>query len=252
MSIVAIYLLLMVQSASAEQVVRIAIGEWQPYLSENAPHYGFASHIITESFALQDITVDHGFLPWKRAYQLSQRGEKWDGTGVWLHNEERANDFFYSEPVIPTTVSFFHLKNNDFDWSAISNLSDEKIGVTLGYSYGPKFDAAVEDGTIKAEQSRTDTINLRKLLKGRIDVLPGEQMSIYSLINELFPPEIAEQFTHHSVPIHEDSQHLLLSKSNPENEQLIEIFNTGLLELKEGGLYDKIISDGLAGEYNSQ
>ena len=153
-----------IHSASADETVRIAIGEWQPYLSERAPHYGFASHIVTESFLLQGIHVEYGFFPWKRAYLLSKQGVSWDGTAVWLHSEERATFFHYTDPVVPTTVAFFHLRDVDFDWTSIEDLGDVKIGVTLSYSYGPEFDLAVEQEKIETENSRTDELNLQKIL----------------------------------------------------------------------------------------
>lgn len=251
-AVILILLVCGINIANAEQTVRIAIGEWQPYLSEHAPHYGFATHIVTESFSLQGIDVEYGFFPWKRSYMLSKQGQPWIGTGVWLHSEDRAEFFYYSDPVVPTNVAFFHLKDVGFDWSAIEDLSDLKIGVTLGYSYGPDFDTAVKKGNITTEESRTDELNLQKILKGRIDVFPGEVMVIHSLIREKFSPEIAAQFTHHSKSLHENSQHLLLSKSNPESQQLVEIFNDGLKQLKKSGRYDKIIADGLTGKYASQ
>lgn len=251
-SIILVVFMCWINGAIAEETVRIAIGEWQPYLSERAPHYGFATHIVTESFLLQGIEVEYGFFPWKRSYMLSKQGQPWNGTGVWLHSEERAAFFYYTDPVVPTTVAFFHLKELGFDWSSIEDLGDVKIGVTLGYSYGPEFDMAVKKGEVSLEESRTDALNLQKILKGRIDVFPGEVMVMYSLIRELFSPEDAAQFTHHSKALHKNSQHLLLSKSNPESEQLVELFNAGLKELKKSGRYDKIIADGLAGKYASQ
>ena len=240
------------QGATAQETIRIAIGEWQPILSEQAPHYGFAAHVITEAFALQDIQVEYGFYPWKRAYMKSKQGASWDGTAVWLYNEERAKDFYYSNPVVPTTVSFFHLVDVDFDWESIEDLKNTKIGVTSGYSYGPDLDSAVRSGAVEAEESRTDTLNLQKLLKGRIEAFPGEVTVMYSLIRELFSPETAARFTHHSKAILNQPQHLLISKSDPENERWIRQFNTGLQRLKENGRYDKILEDSVSGKYSSQ
>ncbi len=50
----------------AAETIRLTNGEWQPYLSKDAPHHGFASHIVTEAFALVGVEVEYGFFPWKR------------------------------------------------------------------------------------------------------------------------------------------------------------------------------------------
>ena len=40
--------------AQTLKTIRLTNGEWQPYLSKDVPHYGFASHIVTEAFALAE------------------------------------------------------------------------------------------------------------------------------------------------------------------------------------------------------
>ncbi|MCP4162741.1 MAG: hypothetical protein GY760_21990 [Deltaproteobacteria bacterium] len=39
-------------NTSAEETIRIAVGEWPPYYSESLKHYGPALHVVTEAFAL--------------------------------------------------------------------------------------------------------------------------------------------------------------------------------------------------------
>ena len=37
--------------AESAKTIRLTNGEWQPYLSKDVPHHGFASHVVTEAFA---------------------------------------------------------------------------------------------------------------------------------------------------------------------------------------------------------
>ncbi len=48
-------------SAQTQETIRLTNGEYQPTLSENVPHYGFATHIVTEAFALVGFDVEYGF-----------------------------------------------------------------------------------------------------------------------------------------------------------------------------------------------
>lgn len=57
-----------------KDTIRITNGEWPPYLSKKLPHYGFASHLITEAFATVNVEVEYGFFPWKRAFRNAQEG----------------------------------------------------------------------------------------------------------------------------------------------------------------------------------
>jgi polar amino acid transport system substrate-binding protein len=168
---------------------------------------------------------------------------------VWLESDERREVFFYSDAVVQNWTGFFHLKDSGFDWDSYEDLTDVKIGATLGYNYGKEFGAAEAAGIIKTRRVSSDETNLKKLLKGRIDVFPGEVMVTYAQIWDTFSPEDAALFTHHPKAIHESSMHLLLSKKVAESEAMRDLFNDGLRQLKASGRYDQIIADGLAGKY---
>lgn len=235
-------------SAQASKTIRLTNGEWQPYLSEDAPHLGFASHVVTEAFALVGVKVEYGFFPWARAYKLAADGT-WDGTAVWLDSEERREHFHYSDAVVPSKVAFFHLKDSGFDWKSFEDLRDVKVGGTLKYAYGDEFDAAEKAGIIKTDRAQNDQLGLKKLLKGRIEVFPGEIMVTYAQIRDSLSKDEIAMITHHAKHIHEQSQYLLLSKKVPGNEKLRDLFNEGLKKLKASGKYDQIIADALAGKY---
>ncbi len=238
-------------SAQTSETIRLTNGEWQPYLSKEVPHYGFTSHVVTEAFALVGVEVEYGFFPWKRSMKLAREG-MWDGSAVWLDSEERRKDFFYSDAVVPSTFGLFHLKSFKFDWDTFEDLSNVKIGGTLEYSYGKEFEEAEAAGIIKTNRAPDDETGLRKLLKGRIEVFPGEVMVTYAQIRDSFPDEQAALFTHHKKPINVQPLYLLFSKKVPGNEQMRDRFNEGLSQLKESGKYDQIIADALAGKYAKQ
>jgi polar amino acid transport system substrate-binding protein len=57
--------------AQTRDTIRLTNGDWQPFMSENGPHHGIASHVITEGFARAGVEVEYGFSPWKRAKKLT-------------------------------------------------------------------------------------------------------------------------------------------------------------------------------------
>ena len=238
-----------VAAAQTSKTIRLANGEWQPYLSKDAPHHGFASHVVTEAFAQVGVEVEYGFFPWARSYKLAKDG-RWDGTLVWFDSEDRRKDFLFSDPVVLSTLAFFHLKNTKFDWDTYDDLRDVRVGATLAYFNGTEFEEAEAAGIFKVNRAPNDETGLKKLLKGRIDVFAGNITVTYAQIRDTFPKEQAAQFTHHDKPIWINSQHLLLSKKVPTSEQMLARFNEGLKLLKESGKYDQIIADALAGKYD--
>ncbi len=230
--------------AQTQDTIRLTTGKWQPYTSKNAPHYGFASHIVTEAFALAGVEVEYGFFPWKRAMKLARAG-KWDGSIIWYETEQRRADFFYSDPIAPTRNSFFHLKSYQFDWNGFEDLKDVRVGGTSEYSYGTAFDAAEKAGIFRTHRAISDEVGLTNLLKGRVDVFPGELLVTYEQIRGTFSEEDAALFTHHPKHIGREPLYLLLSKKVSGNERMRDLFNEGLQRLKESGKFDQIIADGL-------
>ena len=237
-------------SAQTTKTVRLTNGEWQPYLSKDAPHHGFASHIVTEAFALAGVKVEYGFFPWARAYKLAKDGV-WHGSTVWLDSEERREHFYYSDAVVPSKTAFFYIVDSGFDWSTYEDLKNVAIGGTLEYAYGEEFDAAEKAGIIKTDRAQTDDLGLKKLLKGRIRAFPGELMVTYALIRNSLSPKKAATLVHHPKLINEQPQYLLMSKKFAEGEAIRDQFNEGLKQLKASGRYAQIIADALAGKYAS-
>ncbi len=232
----------------AAEKVRLASGEYLPYLSENLKHYGFGSHIVTDAFAAAGIEVEYGFFPWKRSLKLAKKGV-WDGTILWVYTEEREKYFYYSDPVISGRKVFFHLKSTPFDWNTIDDLKGYRIAVSLGYSYGKLFDEAVKSGKINVWAKPTDKENFQRIIEGKSQIFPMNlEAGIYT-IKKIFSSSIARQITYHPRTLDSYSYHLLLPKKKPGSEQMIKQFNKGLKILIEDGRFDQYYKDALDGKY---
>ncbi|HYD78546.1 MAG TPA: transporter substrate-binding domain-containing protein [Paucimonas sp.] len=243
LSIVAAALLLAVPlAAHAQSVVRLTNGEWPPYHSEEAPHYGVASHIVAEAFRLQGIGVLYGFFPWRRALDLARIGE-WDGAATWLKSADRERDFYFSEPVLDSQYVFFHLKDAPFAWSSIGDLAKYRLGITNEYFYGHEFMDALKNGQLQAEGVPSDEQNFRKLLAGRIDAFPIDKRVAIALLKKHFSAPEIHRLAYDARPLYSEPLHLLLSKKNPANRKLIEEFNKGLKKLKANGQYEAYLRE---------
>lgn len=231
--------------------ITLASGEWSPYVSENLEHEGVVSRIVREAFALKGVEVEFVYLPWKRSMEEAKIG-KWHGTLPWLKNEEREEDFYFTEPIAYENVLFFYKEDSGFDWETISDLEGYKIGGTVGYFYGDEFDNAEKDGRITIERATEDEMNFQKLAAGRVDIVICEIDVGYELIDKVFPPEEAEKIVHHPRSISANPLYLLLSKNVEGNEELIEPFNRGLKRLDESGKLDQYWEESRRGDYKKK
>ncbi len=211
---IAVFLFLLAASpAGAKDTVKITIGEWPPYLSQDLKYYGVVARIVSEAFALEDITVEYGFFPWKRALQLAKKNTQgWDGSAIWSISEERKTFFIFSDPVMEKINVFFHLKSTQFDWESIEDLKGLIIGATLGYNYGKVFQKAEEEGLIRTERIATDELSFRKLIRGRIPLFICNFTTGYGILNKLYDQDTVALFTNHPKPVAESYNSLILSK----------------------------------------
>ena len=237
-------------NSQAQTVVTISSGEYPPWTGAALKQGGFVNHVISEAFSRQGYQVKFSYFPWKRAFENARKGQV-SATSYWYKSAERARDFYYSEPVSSEKLVFFHLKVNAIpDWKSLDDLKDYQIGVTRGYTYTDEFWQAANSKRINVQIVSSDLQNLRKLVKGRIDLFPTTLFTGYSLISNEFAPSLGPLFTFHPKVIAETQGHLLFSKKNPEAEKLVAAFNRGLAKIKEEGLYRKLFDDLLTGKYS--
>ena len=238
-----------VQTLPAAEALRLASGEWPPYFSADFAHFGVGSRIVTESFALEGISVTYGFFPWKRALELAAAGA-WDGTLGWELSPERERLFCASDRVWTAPWVLFHRASMPLDWTRFEDLRRLRIGGTLGYLYSPELFAAEQAGLIRVERTGSDALNFRKLASGRLDVFP-QLIDIGELqLRRLFDARAAARITYHPKPLGLHSDHLLLSRKRPESAALIQVFNRGLARLKSSGAYDRYFEESRAGVYD--
>ncbi|MDM8516805.1 transporter substrate-binding domain-containing protein [Desulfobacterales bacterium HSG16] len=239
-----------VHSSHAGETIRLTNGEWPPYMSETLQYGGTASRIVTEAFALEGVTVQYGWFPWKRGFIYAQKG-KWDGSIGWKKTEDRKKFFHFSKPLFEGKTVFFHLKSFDFDWNTIDDLKIFRIGGTLGYGgYGEAFAQAEKDKLINVERIPRDEQNFRKLLFKRIMLFPLDLNVGYAILNQHFAPDEIEKITYHSKPLVSNLYHLILSKKVERNGRMMELFSEGLKQLKASGKYDQFLEESKSGDYS--
>lgn len=235
-------------TANERDALVLTTGGWPPFLAEDQQHNGFIAHLISDIFAEHDITVEYRFMPWARAYQEAATGEA-AGTAVWMHKEDRLEDFLYSEPVLEETFVFFHHVDMDFDWAEFEDLRGLLMGGIYGYSYGTEFDSAHEDHVFSVDWVSEERLNLLKLLRERIDLYPQEVNVGMAGIQADLSEEEADLITYHPHPLHSDYSYLLISRTHPDAEELVARFNETLEEYRADGRYEAYFEAFSEGEY---
>ncbi len=246
--IIILFIMLLPIKIGGQETIRIAVGEWSPYISEDLEHFGVVCRIMTEAFSSQGYKVEYGFFPWKRSLEYVKTGE-WDATGAWAFSEDREPYFLFSDPILEVTQVLFHLKSTHLDWDSIEDLADLKIGATIGYDYGELFETAEKEGIITVRRNVSDESSFRLLLRGGIHAFACNSITGKAILKKNFTEEQVALVVIHPKPLDIKLNRLLFSKVLPNSELLLEKFNAGLMELRRSGKYDLYFQESIEGKY---
>lgn len=233
---------------SENKTITVSTGEWPPFLSENLKHHGVAARIIEESFASQNIHVQYGWFPWKRAYHNVRVGS-WDASAIWAVTPQRSTEVLFSDPVIQNHTVLFFRKNNVIDWQSYEDLSGLIIGATNGYFNGVEFEQAEKRGLITVERTSIESSNFKKLESKRLDAVIAEIDTGYYIMQQIFNAEQIESIVVSPNHVASFSNHLVISKEIENAEDLISAFNKGLKQLTKSGKVDQYLKESRNGQY---
>jgi polar amino acid transport system substrate-binding protein len=221
--------------------ILLTSGEWPPFYSASLPGGGFANRVIRESFALEGVSVDILFLPWRRALAMADHGPP-VGSAGWLPMEEREKRFLFSDPVFTSDRVFFHRKDVPFDWRGLEDVRDLRVGITLGSAEEFPFREILAQGKGKVDVAVSYAAGMKMLIAGRVDVYAcNKAVGLFILINRIQAD--ADLVVYNPRPIFTETNHLILSRRLPYAEALMDRFNRGLRKLRESGRYDQIRRD---------
>lgn len=215
-------------ASSNHNIVKIAAGNWPPFIGEQLQDFGQVGKTIQEIFAAQGYQVEFHFYPWKRAYKKASEGE-YVATAVWMYAEERTEFFHYSDPVAQEQFVFFHRKDNPFEWQSLADVEGKRLGGGLGYSYGAELDQLIENDQVSINRVETPAKAFQLLKYRRVELVPEEKhIGLFSLSK--LPIELQQLIAFNPKPFLTNDSYLLFSKAHPQAEALMAVFNQGLTE----------------------
>lgn len=235
--------------AAPAETLRLASGELPPYASEKQPDQGIALDIVRRSFAVMGYEVNYTFKPWMRSLEEAREG-KWDGTAHWGRNPKRDVGFLISDSILTEQWVFVYRDGAPatahFDWKNFADLAPLRIGAVQFNTYTPEFWELQKAGVLKVEFAVDDLSNLRRLVAGRVDVVPMERNMACFLMNVNFAAaEVASLRAHPKLLTNQFTTHLMLSAKLPQSAERMKAFNQGLRIVQKTSQYaEKLVQPG--------
>ncbi len=226
------------------QDVILSVDEYAPLIDSSIPGKGFITEIVVLSFEAEGITPVIRFRPWARIQRELSAGLC--ASFVYIRNIEREENWLFSDEIFGSNTVLVTRKDKNIPViTSLEELKDYKIGISRGYSYGNDFDNYCDQLDILLDN--TDFLNIRKILGGWIDIFPCDPYIAEKLISDNFSKEEQGQFKILEGIIFDEYEpfYLVIGKTHPEAELIIQIFNSGLSKITANGKKEEILSSAL-------
>ncbi|WP_097459059.1 substrate-binding periplasmic protein [Mangrovitalea sediminis] len=214
-----------------DDTVYITTNDWPPYVDVGAPDLGPLARVINRVFNEAGYKVKYVVQPWKRDKKLVVDGHA-DALMPAYCSPDRVKYYLCSEPLVTGKLVLFHRTDFPFQWKTVKDLEGLKIGATLGYYYGADFERMEKAGKLQILRIASDETNMRLLMMGRIQLFPQDEAVGYAMIKQLFPRDRWHDITNAPRPLHRESLYLLFTRATPRGRHLMDVFNKGLLKLR--------------------
>lgn len=198
---------------------------------------GALVELTTIVFARMGMGVHIDYLPWTRVMKKGHAG-KYDMILGAYYTKERARDFVYSHPIGKVELVFVKRAGEDIQFTSLEALRPYRIGYIRGAASNPEFEQAAKD-FLHVEYVSYYEYNIRKLLAGRIDLLVDKKFMVEKTLREKYP-EAVNKVEYLTPPLQSFAFHNMFPKIRPNHKMLLQMFNTGLLRIKENGILHQI------------
>jgi polar amino acid transport system substrate-binding protein len=213
--------------ASHAEKIKMATGEWMPFTSEKMEDFGDFTRSVTLVFREMGLEPEYVFYPWRRCYDSVIKGKVW-AAFPYSYTERRAEEVWFTNPLSYSKTLFFYYSRGDsskkdYAFRSLEDLKSYRIGGVTGYFYEDSFEKA----GLNVDYVNKEISGLEKLMKGRIDLMPMNDLVGWRFIRAHFPDD-ADHFKTLPKPLSIDPLHLIVSRAYPQSKELLHRFNSAL------------------------
>ncbi len=234
--------------AEETNVLPLATGEWPPYTSAKMEEYGIVTEITTLIIKEMGMTPKYHFVPWPRAEKMTKHGSVF-AAFPYAITAERKHEFRFSDRImINPDGRFFYMKpffDEPINADSLADLKSYRLGVLSGEA---SITTLTEAG-IYVEAVPTDSQNIKRLIRGRIDFILMDEHLGWHLIRTHYPNERGQfavldttfQQMLGQINNPDWDSYLMISPHYPNAKELTKRFNAALKRVKDNGSYDEIL-----------
>jgi polar amino acid transport system substrate-binding protein len=216
--------------------LQIAANSYSPFTDQNLPNNGLATDLVTTALSRAGFSSEYHEEPWARILQGLQR-DKFDLLVSAWYSAEREAYGQLSEPYLVNKIRFIRKKGSPIDYQQLSDLRPYLISVVRGYMYAPAFDT---DSTLQKYPVNSFASAARMVAQAHSQLTVEDELVAQHAFNgEL--SDVREQLEFLPKPLSESPLHILVRRSHPQHQQIIDGFNAAMRAMREDGTYQMIL-----------
>lgn len=225
-----------ITTVSAQETVPAVTGEYPPYTGEKLPSGGIATAIVdlalkAAGFAKTDVL----WTSWTRGHTLTKVG-KVAMTFPYVHNEERTQDFLFSDPLYTDRISYFVRPQ---DLNGLSGAWHEmRICLPQGWAISLHQDF-IDQFSLSLLQPISMKHCFNMLDAKRVDIVPcADHVAAYETKNIFGKSDV---FAVSNYAYLERKYYAMISRNWLDAEDLRQKLNIGLTKIRNSGAYARIL-----------
>lgn len=209
-----------------------------PYKTSKGELKGICYAIVEKVATELGIKIDYKLMPFDKLLIEAKAGNV-DAIMPVIRRKDRLEYLSYPENGIRVEENYlFTLKKYGVSYSGDwADLRSYPIGVVKGYSYGSKFDAAVESKQIQTIEYPGNNAVLEQLKKGKIKIGTGNKDTTGYLKRQLNFDDLVFL----EPCLSKDMIYLAFSKKKKGHEELIKQFSDGIEKFRRSEEYQKLL-----------
>jgi len=220
-----------------ESITILAEDAFPPYSYKNGDKVeGISVDIVIEAFKTIGIDVIMKLIPYTRGLEKVKDGEEIAVFNV-PNDPAILNLFnFPKNQLWDSTMNFFSLSDKNFLVKEYKDLEGKIVGIVEGF---PCPEQILKNDKIIKDWSKSDEICLKKLITKRVDVI-----IFYSFCSDYYIKKLDVKGKIKSIGSGEKfGGYIVFSKTNSQGKKYCDLFDKGMIIIKDNGSYDKIITN---------
>lgn len=227
---------LLISPATLAATLQIVANSYPPFTDKNLPYNGLATELVSTALRRAGFSSSYNEVPWARAIEGLQH-DKYDLTVATWHSAEREVYGQYSQPYLTNTLRFIRKKGSHIDYQQLSDLRPYLISVVRGYNYAPAFDS---DSTLRKHPVNNFASAARMVVQEHAQLTVEDELVAQHTFNgEL--QDIQDKLEFLPKSLSESPLHILVRRSHPQHQQIIDGFNAAMQAMRADGTYQMIM-----------